>query len=302
MPLASSPTGHTFGVMDGRKRNLIQVNLAVLMWGGTAMFAKGIALPIRHVICLRSFIAALALIAIMRIMKIPLRVERKDYRGILGLGLLMCLHWLTYFEALRISTAVVAVLALHIYPVLTALVEPLVFKEKLKGKDVWLAFLVFLGLFIMTPELTLDNSITRGILLGVVSGCFFTGRNLLMRKYARSYSSYTLMSWQAIIIGVVLTPVLILSAPQSYSSQTVGLLLMLGLVFTAVPHTLYCASFRNLSAKTVGVFGMLLPLYAAVLGYFIHNEGIPSGRTLVGGTIILGCVIFETVQSVKDKA
>jgi drug/metabolite transporter (DMT)-like permease len=286
--------------MDGKRRNLIQVNLAVLMWGGTAMFAKGIALPIRHVICLRAFIAALALLAVMRVLKIPLRVERQDYRGILGLGLLMCLHWLSYFEALRISTAVVAVLALHIYPVLTALLEPLVFKERLKGQDVLLALLVFLGLFIMTPEFTLDNSITRGILLGVASGCFFAGRNLLMRKYARNYSSYTLMSWQAIVISVVLTPVLMLSAPQSYPGQTLGLLLVLGVVFTAVPHTLYCASFRNLSAKTVGIFGMLLPFYAAVLGYFIHNEGVPSLRTFVGGSIILGCVIFETVQSVKD--
>ena len=287
--------------MDGRKLNLIQVNLAVLMWGGTAMFAKGVALPIRHIICLRSFVAAVGLIVIMRILKITLRVDRKDCWGILGLGLLMCAHWLTYFEALRISTAVVAILALHIYPVLTALVEPLVFKEKLKGKDVALAFLVFLGLFIMTPQFSLDNNISKGILLGVVSGCFFTGRNLLMRKYAKVYSSYTLMSWQAIIIGVVLTPVLFLGTPQAYPGQTIGLLLMLGIIFTAVPHTLYCASFKNLSAKTIGIFGMLLPFYAAVLGYFIHDEGIPTLRTFIGGAIILGCVIFETFQTQKQK-
>lgn len=40
--------------MQPRKISLIQLNVAVLMWGGTAMFAKGIALPVPHIICLRS--------------------------------------------------------------------------------------------------------------------------------------------------------------------------------------------------------------------------------------------------------
>ena len=56
--------------LEGKKLNIIQVNLAVLMWGGTAMFAKGITLPTVHIICIRSIFAALVLWLAMRYLKI----------------------------------------------------------------------------------------------------------------------------------------------------------------------------------------------------------------------------------------
>ena len=48
--------------MKSRQGSLIQLNVAVLLWGGTAMFAKGVALPVEQIICLRSLIAAAALL------------------------------------------------------------------------------------------------------------------------------------------------------------------------------------------------------------------------------------------------
>ena len=291
--------------MDGKKLNLIQLNLAVLMWGGTAMFAKGIKLPTNYIICIRSLIAAFALFVIMKILKIPvLMKEKRDYGIMLTLGILMCLHWLTYFEGLKVSTAVVAILSLHIYPVFIALVEPFVFKEKLRMVDVFLAVLVFIGLVIMTPEFTLENNMTKGIILGVISAVFFTARNLMTRKYVQSYSSYSLMFWQAVVIGLSILPFIIFKevngVQEDFNSNTIMLLFLLGVIFTAIPHTLFSASFKNLSAKTVGIFAMLLPFYAAFLGYFFHNETI-TNRTLIGGSIIFLCVIFEASQNIKKK-
>jgi drug/metabolite transporter (DMT)-like permease len=78
--------------------------------------------------------------------------------------------------------------------------------------------------------------------------------------------------------------------------RTAELLLLLGVVFTAIPQTLFAASFKNLSAKTVGIIATLLPFYGALFGYFIHDEKVTL-RTAMGGLVILACVFFEIIRS-----
>lgn len=284
--------------MQPKKISLIQLNVAVLMWGGTAMFAKGIALPVAHIICLRSLIGAAALMAVLLWRRKSLKPSGGGhYVLMLTLGLLLCAHWLTYFKALKVSTAAVGILALHTYPVITAIIEPFLFSERLRKSDILLAIAVFIGMLIMTPSLSLSDTTTQGIVLGVISGLFFMARNLLTRKYVHQYSSSMLMFWQMLVTALVLAPVLFV-APAAWTPGTGGLLLLLGVVFTAVPHTLFSASFKNLSAKTVGIIATLLPFYAGFFGYLIHDETLAL-RTVVGGAIVLTAIAFETVRSVR---
>jgi len=286
--------------MRSRSVSLIQLNVAVLIWGGTAMFAKGIALPVPHAICLRSLIGAGALLLFLLAAKSQLRVNKSRHYGLMvTLGLLLCLHWLTYFTALRVSTAAVAILALQTYPVVTALIEPFLFRERLRKADVALAMLVFCGIVIMTPTMSLSNATTQGIVLGVISGQFFMARNLLTRKYVRQYSSSTLIFWQMLVTGVVLCPFL-LTGTWDCTPGTGGLLVLFAVVFTALPHTLFSASLKHLSAKTVGIIATLLPFYGALFGYLIHDETLAS-RTVLGGLIVLVGIVFETISHVRKS-
>lgn len=283
--------------MRPRNASLIQLNVAVLMWGGTAMFAKGLALSVTHAICLRSLIGAGVMLLFLLAVKSPLRVNKPRHYGLMvTLGLLLCLHWLTYFKALKVSTAAVAILALQTYPVVTALIEPFLFRERLRRADIVLAMLVFSGILIMTPKMSLSNTTTQGIVLGVASGQFFMVRNLLTRKYVRQYSSSSLMFWQMLVTGVVLVPWL-LTGTWDWAPGTGGLLVLFAVVFTALPHTLFSASFKHLSAKTVGVIATLLPFYGALFGYLIHDETL-APRTVLGGLIVLVGIAFETLRSV----
>ncbi len=281
--------------------NLIQLNTAVLMFGLTAMFAKGIPLSVWHIICFRSIVCAIALFLYMRALKVNIGVKKpKHYAVMAFLGILLCGHWLTYFQALKVSSAAVANFALQTHPVITALVEPVVFREKLKKIDLALAALVFIGILIMTPTMSLSDTTTLGIVLGVVSGVLWMVRSLMTRKYVQVYSGSTMMFWQALVTGLVLIPVLFAVEPAEYTPRTIGLLVLLGVVFTALPQTLIAASFKNLSARTVGVISTLLPFYAAFFAYFIHHETV-TPRTAAGGLVILFAVVVETVRSVQTK-
>ncbi len=285
--------------MKSRRGSLIQLNVAVLLWGGTAMFAKGVALPVEEIVCLRSLIAAAVLLLYLRATGMRVGVKQGHQGVMVLLGVVLCLHWLTLFQALKISTAAVAILAFHTYPVFTALVEPFAFGERLKKTDLALALGVVAGVLIMIPEISLTNTTTQGIALAVVSGLFFMARNLMTRRYVREYSGPALMFWQVLVTGVLLLPALFLLEDSEYPPRTVSLLLLLGIVFTALPQSLFSASMKNLSARTAGILATLQPFYVAVLGYLIHEETVTL-RTAAGGLVILACVACEMARNVSE--
>ena len=282
--------------MTPRTRNLIQANLTALVWGGTVMFAKGIPLPVGHIVCFRALLAAALLFSFLVAVRAPMKMKCTAHYGIMVLlGILLCLHWLLLYRALKISTAAVATLSLSTYAVFTTFVEPFVFREKLRKVDITLVVAVFAGILIMIPEISLSNTTTQAILLGIVSGLLFMARNLVTRKYVQEYSSSLLMSWQMLVAGILLVPLVFLSEKAVYSPQTVGLLVLFGTVFTALPQTLFSASFKNLSVTTVSIIATLHVFYGALFGYLIHGETVTL-RTVLGGLLILTCVIIETIR------
>jgi len=282
--------------MTPRTGNLIQANLTALVWGGTVMFAKGIPLPVGHIVCFRALLAAALLFSFLVAVRAPIKMKCTAHYGItVVLGILLCLHWLMLYRALKISTAAVGTLSLSTYPVFTTFVEPLVFREKLRKVDITLVVAVFAGILIMIPQISLSNTTTQAILLGIGSGLLFMARNLVTRKHVQEYSSSLLVFWQMLVAGVLLMPLVFLSEKAVYSPQTVGLLVLFGTVFTALPQTLFSASFKNLSVTTVSIITTLQVFYGALLGYLIHGETVTL-RTVFGGLLILTCVIIETIR------
>jgi len=282
--------------MTPRTANLIQANLTALVWGGTVMFAKGIPLPVGHIVCFRALLAAALLFLFLAVARAPMKMKCAAHYGIMVvLGILLCLHWVTLYRALKISTAAVATLSLSTYPVFTTFVEPLVFREKLRKIDVVLVATVFAGILTMVPQISLSNTTTQALLLGIVSGLLFMARNLVTRVYVQEYSSSLLVSWQMLVAGVFLVPLVSFSEQVVYSPRTVGLLVLFGSLFTALPQTLFSASFKNLSVTTVSIITTLHVFYGALLGYFIHGETVTL-RTVIGGLLILTCVVIESTQ------
>jgi drug/metabolite transporter (DMT)-like permease len=279
--------------MTARRQSLLELNAAVLLWAGTALFAKWIPLPAFQITALRSVVAAGALLLVLRWQGGDLAPGgRRDFGLLIAGGLAMAAHWVTYFEAIQVSTVAIGILSLHTYPVMTALAEPLLFKERLRPLDVALALLVLVGVAVLVPDFSLASNITRGVLIGVLSAACFTGRNLLTRGVVTRHSGTKVTFYQLAASAVALLPVALIWG-EPLTPRTAGQLALLGLLFTALPHTLYTRSLQHLKARSVGVIATLLPIYGAISAAVLLGE-IPSVRTVVGGGIILAAVSLET--------
>lgn len=284
--------------MSDSYKGLLAVHTAVIIFGLTALFSKLITLTALEITLLRS-IFAMGVIAFIFILKgESLRLtKRNDYGIAILLGLFLALHWVTYFHAMQVSTIAVGVIALYTFPVITVFLEPLFHGNKPHIKDVLSALAVLFGIYLMVPEFSLNNQTSQGILWGVLSALFFSLRNIIQGHYFTSYSAKHSLFYQTLITFIILIPFSYEIVPSVTVTQW-GQLLILGIFFTALPHTLFAFSLLKLKAKTASLVACIQVVYATLFAAILLNE-LPELTTVVGGIIVVTAAIYESYTARK---
>lgn len=280
--------------------HFLQLGLAITIMSSSGVLGRYIALPPPAIIWIRCIIGAIALFIAMKMMAIDFKIaRRKDAFFLLIGGLLLGGHWVTYFYALQLSTVAVGMLSLFTYPVITAILEPLILKSPFQKSTIVLALLSLVGVSFLVPELNIENNYTLGILVGMISAVFYSLRNILLKTQIGSQSGVKLMFYQLLVIILLGWPML-LTTPVTWTEINANWLglLILSLLTTATGHTLFTFSFRHFSVSTVSVLSALTPLLGTVYGYLILNE-IPAEKTFIGGTLIFSTVILESIFSIR---
>lgn len=277
------------------RRALMTLYLSAFMMGATGIFSKTIHLPAWDITGYRTWIAAFLLFIWVWWRERKIRLESaRDYWRIMLLGLLLAIHWITFFHSMQVSSMSIGLLSLYAYPVMTVFMEPFVKKTLLDWRDVITAFVVFIGVYFLIPEFDLQNNVTQGVLWGAVSALTFALRNLLLGYWFSGQSAARSMSYQVLIVALLMTPVIFVSEHQP-SPLDWWQLLLLGVVFTAFAHTLLGDSLRYLKAKTVALVACIQPVFGVIYD-ILFLQTIPTHTTLIGGAIILSAAIYESVR------
>lgn len=279
--------------MHPNHQGLLAVHSAVFIFGFTALFSKLIQLPALEINLLRSLFAAFALWAVIRLSgeSLTLRSSR-DYGVVLLLGLLLGGHWVTYFHAMQVATIAIGVIALYTFPVMTVFLEPLVHGGRPQIIDIMSGIAMLFGIYLLVPEFRLDNATTQGVFWGMLSALLFALRNIIQRRYFYDYPAKQALFYQILITVIVLFPFGFQIIPEVSTYQW-GQLMLLGIVFTALPHTLFAFSLRHFKAKSASLVACLQVVYATLFAAVLLNEW-PSLVTLIGGAIVVAAAIFET--------
>lgn len=286
--------------MHSQQQSLIYLHIAVVLFGGTALFAKLIGLNALDITAYRAAIAGGAIYVLLTLQKKPIKLHKpKDYAIAILLGIAVGIHWVTYFAGMQLAGITVGMLAFFTYPVLTVFLEPLFNKSKPKAKDVISAVVVIVGIYLLIPNVNLGDDVTLGVVTGVISALFFAIRNITHKRYFSQYGGPQTMFYQTLVASLMLCA--FIEVPITQISDTdLTLLFIAGVVFTAMPHSLFAASLKHLSAATAGLISCLQPLYGTILAIIILHER-PSVMTLIGGTLIVSAACFETWSISRKK-
>lgn len=284
--------------MEKRGRNLLEVHIAVFLFGLSGLFAKLVALPSTVLVFGRVFVATIALgiLLLFQHKKIHL-YSRKDYLIMALLGVLVALHWVCFFQSIQVSTVAIGVITYSTFPVFVAMFEPVFFREKFTLRALLLALITFIGVVLVIPSFDFGNNVTEGVLWGLGSGSSFALLSILNRRYVQKYDSIVIALYQDGVAAVVLLP-FVLSIQPVLSIQDVLLIVLLGVVFTAMAHSLFIKGMTSIKANVASIIASLESFYGIVFAALLFSE-IPTVRTILGGAIILGAAVWASLQHEK---
>jgi len=280
--------------------SILQLNFAVLLISTSGVLGRYITLNPVITIFYRCVLAVIVFYIYCRWKNIDLKIENKRdlLKLILG-GILMGGHWITYFFSLQYSSVAIALLSLFTYPVITAFLEPILFKTKFDKIHIALGLLVLAGIYFLSPKFDLENNYFIAIILGVTSAVFYAFRNLLMKREVERYNGSALMFYQILVISILLLPAIFFSDFEAVSAQWKPLLL-LAVLTTCIGHTLFLKSFKNFTITAASIMSCIQPVYGIALGALFLSE-IPTLKTLIGGTLIISAVVIESLLSVRRR-
>jgi len=282
-------------------QSLLEIHLAVFLFGLAGLFGKWLVLSPLIIVLGRVFFASLTLFLTLWISKQSFKVRSgKNYYYLVFLGFILSIHWVAFFRSIQVSTVAVGLLSFSTYPVFTAFLEPLFFREKLVKINIIFSFFCLTGVFLIIPRFDLSDSTYIGVLWGLLSGLTFALLTIINRKLTLQFSSLIIAFYQDLFAALFLLPFFFIFSPL-LNTRDIMLLVALGFICTAGSHTLFIKGLKHIKAQTASMIHFLEPVYGIIFAFLLLHE-IPVLRTIMGGAIILLGQIFILRQSLKRTA
>ncbi|SEL61617.1 EamA domain-containing membrane protein RarD [Atopomonas hussainii] len=277
-----------------RRQALIGLHIGAITFGLAGIFGKlALAGPVLIVFG-RALIALLCLLPLVRR---PWPAQWQELRVPLLGGVLLGLHWLSFFQAVKVAGVGLATLGFASFPAFTLVLESLLFREQIRRSEWLVLLLVSSGLVLVTPTFSLQADSTVGLLWGVFSGLTFALLSLANRQTPASLSPMQAAWWQNLFIVLMLAGWAVPELPSVTALDWLWLA-ALGLLCTAYPHTVLVASVRVLKARDAALIFALEPVYALLFAWWLFSE-TPSLSMLGGAGLILLAIALSSRPSAK---
>ena len=120
----------------GEKRAYLELHLAVILFGFTAILGDLITLPSLTLVWWRVFLASISLYLIIRPRRTLQKLSRQAMWRFIGIGGLAGLHWIAFFGSVKLSNASITLITLASGALFASMLEPWFFRKKVSGMEV----------------------------------------------------------------------------------------------------------------------------------------------------------------------
>lgn len=277
---------------------------AMTVFGTLGLFIRNISLSSGEIALYRAVMAAILIGGFLLVtrQKLPLAGMKKELPLLLLSGVAMGFNWIFLFEAYKYTTISVATLSYYFAPVIVTVACPILFKEKMGGKQ-WLCFgMSTLGIILITGlgDLSGSNQHFLGILLGLCAACLYA-TVILLNKFIKNVEGLHRTFLQFLAAILVLVPYVAFTTGTSIGSLDGpgwGSLLTVGLVHTGVAYCLYFSSLKELPGQKAAILSYIDPLVAVLISVTVLGEQI-TALQIIGGLLILGFTLWNELSSAK---
>lgn len=284
------------------KRARMMLVASMVIFGTIGLFKKGIPITSGELALYRAVLAAVLVGGFLLItrQKLPTAGIKKELILLLLSGAAMGINWILLFEAYKYTTVSVATLSYYFAPVIVTAVCPLLFKEKMTGKQLLCFGMSTLGLVLITGVGGGGAQDLLGILFGLGAAVFYA-TVMLLNKFIRGVEGIHRTFFQFLAAIVVLVPYVALSGGFTLAGLDAagwGNLLIVGLVHTGITYCAYFSALKELPGQKAAILSYIDPLVAVLVSVVWLGENI-SVTQIIGGILILGFTLYGELTPKK---
>lgn len=275
---------------------------AMFIFGTLAPFVRNINVSSGELALYRALMAILLVGGFLAVTKQKLSVSgiKKELILLLLSGGAVGINWILLFEAYRYTTVSVATLSYYFAPVIVMMVCPLLFKERLTGKQILCFVMSTAGLVLITGTSGGGSSDLLGIVFGFGAALFYASV-MLLNKFIKGITGLHRTFIQFLSAIAVLVPYVICTSgftlPELDNTGWLSLLIV-GLVHTGITYCMYFSALKELPGQKVAILSYIDPLVAVLVSVVWLKEAITVSQ-IIGGLLILGFTLWSELTPDK---
>jgi drug/metabolite transporter (DMT)-like permease len=295
--------------MTPQRRAFLQVHLCVLLWGFTAILGKLITLPALPLVWWRMGLVVLALALLPRVWRGLRAMSPRLLLAYAGIGVLVSLHWLTFYGSIKLANASVGATCMALATVFTALLEPKLVGRRFSMRELGLGIAVLPGVALVVGGVPAD--MRMGIAVGALSALFVALFGSLNKRLVERTDPLTMTAVElgaGTLALTALAPLMPMIFPVFAGdlfvlpgTRDALLLLLLALACTLFPFALSLVALRHMSAFATQLAVNLEPVYAIVLAIVLLGEQHELDPAFYGGVTIILAVVFAYPLLVRPR-
>ena len=218
------------------RKNVILLHIAVMCFSCSGVIGQYVQIPAVQVAMGRVICSSLLLLAISLVCKDKLTLDsKKDYGLMILTGVVMAIHWSSFFQSIQTSSVAIGTITFSTFPLFLTFLEPLLFHEKIRGKNILNALILLMG-----------------ILWGMVACFTYAVMSLSNRYFSSRYKGRTICLYEQGTAAIALLPALVLVKAEWRPVDFAGVA-TIGFLCTAIAYSLYVTAQKGVKAQTAGI-------------------------------------------------
>lgn len=276
-------------------KNQLHLHFLVFIAGFTAILGELISIDAIALVWFRMVIAAVLMFVYIKIKRVDLKIPFKSILKFFVAGIIIALHWITFFAAIKASNISITLAMFSTGAFFAAFIEPLFFRRKIIGYEIFFGLVVILGVVLITQT---ELRFLTGIILGISSALFSTLFAVLNGKFVEQYGA-TVISFYEFIGGVAFISLYLMVSDQGFSEDFFILnstdwmcLFVLASICTAYAFIASIHVMKQISPFSVVLTYNLEPIYGIVLALVLFPETETMTPMFYVGAILIICTVL----------
>lgn len=283
--------------MDSTRRAYLELHLAVFLFGFTAILGDLIQLSALVIVWWRVLLTSFSLLFLIRARHLIRSLPKAHLWSFMGIGVLVALHWLTFYGAIKYSNASICLVCMAMTSFFTSFLEPWILKQRMQWYEVGLGLLIVPGMLLVVNNV--DWSMMTGIWVGLTSAFLASLFAILNKKFISRANPLEITfvelgsSW--LFLSLVLPFFFWQNEEAAFWPTLVdwGYLLILTLLCTTLAYVLALRSLKHLSAFASNLTVNLEPVYGIALAWLLLQDNQELGNGFYWGVGIILLAVFS---------